>query len=121
MESPLSGQRVFHRDWLPLIQSLKAERFGIETEMNLRFIEAGASILEVETEMSHREMGKSLKGLCRYKETNYCSRWSNYSLSAPHKQPPPTKRESSNSSGLVSKIQVFLDKTNYFCIITEYI
>ena len=29
MESPLSGQRVFHRDWLPLIQSLKAERFGI--------------------------------------------------------------------------------------------
>ncbi|KMK77006.1 glycosyltransferase family 2 protein [Alkalihalobacillus pseudalcaliphilus] len=69
MESPLSGQRVFHRDWLPLIQSLKAERFGIETEMNLRFIEAGASILEVETEMSHREMGKSLKGLWhRYKQ-----------------------------------------------------
>ena len=37
--------------------------------MNLRFIEAGASILEVETEMSHREMGKSLKGLWhRYKQ-----------------------------------------------------
>ncbi|KGA97890.1 dolichyl-phosphate mannose synthase [Alkalihalobacillus alcalophilus ATCC 27647 = CGMCC 1.3604] len=63
LEAPLSGQRIFHRQWLPCIQSIHSARFGVETEMSIRFLEAGAKILEIETKMQHREMGKSIKGL----------------------------------------------------------
>ncbi|GAF63820.1 putative glycosyltransferase [Bacillus sp. TS-2] len=69
LESPLSGQRVFHRKWLPYLLPIKSKRFGIETEMNVRLIRARASILEIETSMMHREMGRTLKGVWhRYKQ-----------------------------------------------------
>jgi glycosyltransferase involved in cell wall biosynthesis len=60
--SPLSGQRVFHRKWLTLLLEQEYRGFGVEIKMTVDFILAGAKIIEVETCMAHREMGKSFAG-----------------------------------------------------------
>ncbi|MFC0561600.1 glycosyltransferase family 2 protein [Halalkalibacter alkalisediminis] len=62
LEAPLSGQRVFHRKWLPMLLNKTYKGFGIETQMTIDLLCAGASYLEVATTMKHREMGRDLKG-----------------------------------------------------------
>jgi glycosyltransferase involved in cell wall biosynthesis len=62
LEAPLSGQRVFHRKWLPLLLKQTYKGFGIETQMTIDLLCAGANYLEVATTMKHREMGRDLKG-----------------------------------------------------------
>ncbi|WP_059104904.1 glycosyltransferase family 2 protein [Shouchella shacheensis] len=59
LEAPLSGQRAFHRHWLKLLLSTSYYRFSVEVGMSLDMLRAGAQVVEVETEMAHREMGKS--------------------------------------------------------------
>lgn len=63
LESPLSGQRAFQRRWLRLLLSRPYYRFGIETMMCLHMIKGGAKLLEIETTMAHREMGRSVTGM----------------------------------------------------------
>ena len=62
VEAPLSGQRVFHRKWLPLLLNQTYRGFGIETQMTIDLLCAGANYLEIETTMKHREMGRDFKG-----------------------------------------------------------
>jgi glycosyltransferase involved in cell wall biosynthesis len=62
LEAPLSGQRAFHRGWLEVLLHHSYVGFGVETQMSIDLLKAGASILEVETMMKHREMGKSIRG-----------------------------------------------------------
>ncbi|WP_100404742.1 glycosyltransferase family 2 protein [Bacillus solitudinis] len=62
LEAPLSGQRAFQRQWLPLLLKQRYIGFGVETQMSIDLLKAGATILEVETMMKHREMGKTWKG-----------------------------------------------------------
>ncbi|WP_227938450.1 glycosyltransferase family 2 protein [Alkalihalobacillus deserti] len=62
LEAPLSGQRVFHRKWLPMLLNQTYKGFGIETQMTIDLLCAGANYLEVATTMQHREMGRDLKG-----------------------------------------------------------
>ncbi|TSB45377.1 glycosyltransferase family 2 protein [Alkalicoccobacillus porphyridii] len=63
LEAPLSGQRAFQRRWLRLLLSRPYDGFGIETIMCLHMIQGGARLLEIETSMEHREMGKSVSGI----------------------------------------------------------
>ncbi|GAE31897.1 glycosyltransferase family 2 protein [Halalkalibacter hemicellulosilyticus] len=62
LEAPLSGQRAFHRKWLPILLKQHYEGFAVEAQMTIDLLKAGASIFELQTTMTHREMGKSLKG-----------------------------------------------------------
>ncbi|MBP3952290.1 glycosyltransferase family 2 protein [Bacillus suaedae] len=62
LQAPLSGQRVFHRKWLPFLIERKYVGFGIEAQMTIDLLNAGATFLEVPTTMTHREMGKSIRG-----------------------------------------------------------
>ncbi|ARK31382.1 glycosyltransferase family 2 protein [Halalkalibacter krulwichiae] len=62
VEAPLSGQRVFHRKWLSVLLKRTYQGFGIETQMTIDLLQAGASYLEVRTNMKHREMGRTMKG-----------------------------------------------------------
>jgi len=62
LEAPLSGQRVFHRKWLPVLLKRSYTGFGIETQMTIDLLQSGAIYLEVPTTMQHREMGRDVKG-----------------------------------------------------------
>src|SRR5690606_4976558 len=62
IKAPLSGQRGFHRKWLPLLLDRSYHRFGIEMQMTIDLLRAGATCLEIPTTMTHREMGKNVKG-----------------------------------------------------------
>ncbi|MBU9724101.1 glycosyltransferase family 2 protein [Bacillus alkalicola] len=62
LESPLSGQRMFHKKWIPTILSQQSFGFGLELQLNLTFLKNGGKIEEVETEMYHRATGKNLRG-----------------------------------------------------------
>ncbi|MBU8907747.1 glycosyltransferase family 2 protein [Desertibacillus haloalkaliphilus] len=62
LTAPLSGQRAFRRRWLPYIQLDHATGFGVEVAMNIRLLQAGATVVEVDTDIKHRETGKDLKG-----------------------------------------------------------
>ncbi|WP_088104740.1 glycosyltransferase family 2 protein [Halalkalibacter urbisdiaboli] len=62
LEAPLSGQRAFHRQLLPILLRGRYEGFGVETQMSIDILKANATILEVETNMKHREMGKTVTG-----------------------------------------------------------
>jgi len=57
MREPLSGQRVLHRDLLGLLCS-RPRGFGLEMALNLDLPRRGVAVIEVETEMRHRERGK---------------------------------------------------------------
>ncbi|MFK3937169.1 glycosyltransferase family 2 protein [Alkalihalobacillus sp. NPDC078783] len=63
LEAPLSGQRAFQRRWLRLLLSKNYTGYGIETMMCLHMIHGGARLLEIESEMKHREMGRNLTGV----------------------------------------------------------
>jgi glycosyltransferase involved in cell wall biosynthesis len=62
LEAPLSGQRVFHRKWLPVLLSRTYQGFGVETQMTIDLLKAGAIYQEIITNMQHREMGRDFKG-----------------------------------------------------------
>lgn len=62
IEAPLSGQRAFHRDWLPVLLERPYHRFGVEMQMTIDLLRGGAKCEEVPTMMTHREMGRTLKG-----------------------------------------------------------
>jgi glycosyltransferase involved in cell wall biosynthesis len=62
LQAPLSGQRVFHRKWLPVLLKKSYYGFGIETQMTIDLLRAGAKCLEIPTNMKHREMGRDIKG-----------------------------------------------------------
>ncbi|MCL7746158.1 glycosyltransferase family 2 protein [Halalkalibacter alkaliphilus] len=62
LEAPLSGQRAFRRKWLSVLLSKSYFGFGIETQMTIDLLEAGATCLEIPTTMKHREMGRDVKG-----------------------------------------------------------
>lgn len=63
LEAPLSGQRAFQRRWLRLLLSKNYIGYGIETMMCLQMIHGGARLLEIESEMKHREMGRNVTGV----------------------------------------------------------
>lgn len=62
LQAPLSGQRAFHRKWLPILLNRRYQRFAVEAQMTIDLLQAGASIYEIPTRMTHREMGKTFKG-----------------------------------------------------------
>ncbi len=62
LQAPLSGQRAFHRKWLPILLKRCYQGFAVEAQMTVDLLEAGATIYEIQTTMTHREMGKTLKG-----------------------------------------------------------
>ncbi|MCD8510107.1 MAG: glycosyltransferase family 2 protein [Bacillus sp. (in: Bacteria)] len=62
LNSPLSGQRAFHKRWIPKITTSKGIGYGLELYLNLIFLSNGGIIEEVETKMTHRATGKDLKG-----------------------------------------------------------
>ncbi|WP_096201182.1 glycosyltransferase family 2 protein [Bacillus sp. FJAT-45350] len=62
LTSPLSGQRAIRKKWIPFLLEKNYFRFGVETEMTIDLLEEGATIVEVDTNMYHRETGKDLKG-----------------------------------------------------------
>ncbi|MFD2704327.1 glycosyltransferase family 2 protein [Salibacterium lacus] len=62
LNMPLSGQRAFFRKHLDLFQHLQAERFGLETMMNLHAHETGLLIQEVEAPFLHQGKGIGLNG-----------------------------------------------------------
>ncbi|MDG5788676.1 glycosyltransferase family 2 protein [Evansella sp. AB-P1] len=61
--SPLSGQRCFHRSWIPYILSKTGYGFGLEMSLNLLFLKNGGVIKEVATSMNHRLTGKDFSGM----------------------------------------------------------
>ncbi|MFA9555993.1 glycosyltransferase family 2 protein [Evansella sp. AB-rgal1] len=60
--APLSGQRCFHRRWIPFIVNEKGYGFGLEMLMNIVFLNNGAVIKEIQTNMNHRLTGKNMEG-----------------------------------------------------------
>ncbi|MDQ0208921.1 glycosyltransferase family 2 protein [Alkalicoccobacillus murimartini] len=69
LDAPLSGQRAFQRQWLRLLLSRSYSGYGIETMMCLHMLKGGARLLEVESTMRHREMGRYLPGMMhRFKQ-----------------------------------------------------
>ncbi|GAE24618.1 glycosyltransferase [Halalkalibacter wakoensis JCM 9140] len=62
LEAPLSGQRAFHKKWLSVLLRKSYYGFGIETQMTIDVLKAGATCVEIETNMKHREMGRDVKG-----------------------------------------------------------
>lgn len=60
-ESPLSGQRAMRKEVLSDL--LCFERgFGVEVGMTIDLVRAGHRVIEVDTEMSHDETGRDVKG-----------------------------------------------------------
>lgn len=57
VQTPLSGQRALKKEILQKIQI--ADGFGMETALTIDAARAGFRILEVETNMSHHETGRS--------------------------------------------------------------
>ncbi|SDY57075.1 Glycosyl transferase family 2 [Evansella caseinilytica] len=62
LTAPLSGQRAFHRSWIPVILANEGVGYGLEMYLNLLFLSRGAIVKEVNTNMCHRVTGKSIKG-----------------------------------------------------------
>ncbi|MDQ0256237.1 glycosyltransferase involved in cell wall biosynthesis [Evansella vedderi] len=62
LTAPLSGQRAFHRNWIPIILSHQGKGFGLEMYLNLTFLKHGAKLREINTNMSHRTTRKDLRG-----------------------------------------------------------
>lgn len=69
VQAPLSGQRAFHRKWLSHVLTKKYYRYGVETKMMIDLLQAGATYVEIQSLMTHREMGRGLKGsIHRFKQ-----------------------------------------------------
>ncbi|WP_026700241.1 glycosyltransferase family 2 protein [Salibacterium aidingense] len=63
LEMPLSGQRAFRREHLPIFQEMKTEGFGLETIMNLHAIQQGFRIEEVNVPFVHKGKGWGWQGI----------------------------------------------------------
>lgn len=61
MASPLSGQRALTREVFQEVAPLEPG-FGVEVGMTIDALRAGFTVVEVETEMTHRETGRNLAG-----------------------------------------------------------
>lgn len=61
MRSPLSGQRAMTRPVFDRVAPFDGG-FGVEVGMTIDAVRAGFRVLEMETEMSHRETGRDLPG-----------------------------------------------------------
>ncbi|MFB4164613.1 glycosyltransferase family 2 protein [Alteribacillus sp. JSM 102045] len=63
LQTPLSGQRAFHRKHIEYYHQLEAEGFGLETMMTLKAIQEGFKIKEVEVPFMHDGKGWGLPGI----------------------------------------------------------
>ncbi|OLO42827.1 dolichyl-phosphate mannose synthase [Alkalihalophilus pseudofirmus] len=63
LTAPLSGQRAFRRKWLMTLLSKDYSGFGIELAMTIDLLNAGAQLVEVDTQITHRYTGKNLSGI----------------------------------------------------------
>ncbi len=61
MKSPLSGQRAMTADVFKAVSPF-APGFGMEVAMTVDALRAGFRVVEVATEMSHRETGRDMAG-----------------------------------------------------------
>ncbi|SFP23958.1 glycosyltransferase family 2 protein [Salibacterium halotolerans] len=87
LDMPLSGQRAFFREHLDLFHHVQAERFALETMMNLHAHETGLLIQEVEAPFLHQGKGAGLTGFIhrgrQWLEVERCLRKYGRSSSAP--------------------------------------
>lgn len=60
--APLSGQRAFKREWLPILLEKDYVGFGVEMAMTVDLLKAGAKIDEIEVSFFHRSTGKDIEG-----------------------------------------------------------
>ncbi|WP_078552946.1 glycosyltransferase family 2 protein [Bacillus alkalicellulosilyticus] len=60
--APLSGQRAFRKKWVSLLTKKSYYGFGVETAMTIDMLKAGATIIEVDTNITHRATGKDVAG-----------------------------------------------------------
>ncbi|MDQ0299565.1 glycosyltransferase involved in cell wall biosynthesis [Salibacterium salarium] len=63
LQTPLSGQRAFHRKHLKSFQLLEAKGFALETMMTLKALQQGLYIEEVKVPFVHEGKGWGLQGL----------------------------------------------------------
>ncbi|UOE95943.1 glycosyltransferase family 2 protein [Alkalihalobacillus sp. LMS39] len=62
ISAPLSGQRAFRKKWLDTLMKNHYQGYGVETAMLLDLLEAGATVIEVDTFITHRATGKNIAG-----------------------------------------------------------
>lgn len=62
VSSPISGQRAIKASLLPTIKKAFEYGYGLEVAMTLLACKSGARIVEVKTNMRHRETGRDLRG-----------------------------------------------------------
>lgn len=60
-DSPLSGQRAMRKEVLSDLLCFE-QGFGVEVGMTIDLVKAGHRVIEVDTNMSHDETGRNLKG-----------------------------------------------------------
>ncbi|RSL31999.1 glycosyltransferase family 2 protein [Salibacterium salarium] len=63
LQTPLSGQRAFHRKQMECFQLIEAEGFALETMMTLKALQQGLNIKEVEVPFVHEGKGWGIQGL----------------------------------------------------------
>ncbi|WP_209123105.1 glycosyltransferase family 2 protein [Alkalihalobacillus sp. BA299] len=63
LTAPLSGQRAFRSKWLKTLLNKNYYGYGIEIAMTLDLIQAGAKVIEVDTNITHRHTGKNWRGI----------------------------------------------------------
>ncbi|WP_240378078.1 glycosyltransferase family 2 protein [Bacillus piscicola] len=63
LQTPLSGQRAFHRKHIYHYQDMEADGFGLETMMTLKAIKEGLRITEVEVPFQHVGKGRGMNGM----------------------------------------------------------
>ncbi|MGY4690226.1 glycosyltransferase family 2 protein [Salibacterium sp. K-3] len=87
LEMPLSGQRAFLRRHLPVFQHIQADRFALETMMNLHAYQSGLSIQEIDVPFTHEGKGSGLSGFIhrgrQWLEVERCLRKYGHLYSAP--------------------------------------
>lgn len=62
VKEPLSGQRALKKEVLKSVKKLE-EGFGVEVGLTIDAARAGYRIIEVETEMTHRETGRDVRAI----------------------------------------------------------
>ncbi|MFW6381719.1 MAG: glycosyltransferase family 2 protein [Bacillota bacterium] len=61
IQAPLSGQRAFNREILPLLLPL-SPGFGLETGLNIDLLQQGFTLKEIPCNLSHRQTGLTVSG-----------------------------------------------------------
>ncbi|MGI5911125.1 MAG: glycosyltransferase family 2 protein [Syntrophomonadaceae bacterium] len=59
--APLSGQRAMNRKALDLLSPFDAD-YGVELGMTIKALNLGLTVMEIPTNMSHKETGRDIKG-----------------------------------------------------------